>query len=56
MRPYAMNDDQIECLASYVLSLSKREFPKSYTPKEKAEAIAGIHDAAGIARADADHP
>jgi hypothetical protein len=36
MRAYAMNDDQIECLASYVLSLSKREFVRQYTPKERA--------------------
>jgi hypothetical protein len=56
MRAYAMNDDQIECLASYVLSLSKREFPKNYTPKEKAQATAGIRDEAVLAKADADHP
>lgn len=37
MRTYAMNDYQIECLASYVLSLSQRDFPRQYTPKVRAE-------------------
>ena len=32
----AMNDYQIECLASYVLSLSQRDFPRQYNPKIKA--------------------
>ena len=36
MRTYAMNDYQIECLASYVLSLSQREFTRQYTSKVKA--------------------
>jgi cytochrome c2 len=31
----AMNDYQIECLASYVLSLSQRDFVRKYTPKVK---------------------
>lgn len=33
MRPCALNDDQIECLATYVLSLSQKEFSRQYTPK-----------------------
>ena len=33
MRLPAMNDDQTECLASYVLSLSQRDFHRQYTPK-----------------------
>lgn len=36
MRTYAMNDDQIECLASYVLSLNQREFTRKFTPKPKS--------------------
>jgi mono/diheme cytochrome c family protein len=32
MRTYAMNDEQIECLASYVLSLNRQDFPRQYTP------------------------
>ncbi|HIJ86652.1 MAG TPA: c-type cytochrome [Desulfuromonadales bacterium] len=32
----AMSDYQIECLASYVLSLSQRDFPRQYTPKLRA--------------------
>lgn len=37
MRAYAMNDDQIECLSSYVLSLSQREFTRQYTSKVRAD-------------------
>ena len=36
MRVYAMNDDQIASLASYVLSLSKRDSLRQIDPKEKA--------------------
>ncbi|MFZ4858050.1 MAG: c-type cytochrome [Desulfuromonadaceae bacterium] len=32
----AMSDYQIECLASYVLSLSQRDFPRQYTAKVRA--------------------
>lgn len=35
MRTYAMNDHQIECLTSYVLSLNQREYPRQYTPRVK---------------------
>ena len=35
MRAYAMNETQIEALASYVLSLSQREFSRQYTAKVK---------------------
>ena len=35
----AMNDYQIECLASYVLSLSQRDFPRQYTPKARADFV-----------------
>ena len=38
MRPYPMTDEQIECLASYVLSLSQKEMPRQYTPKEQPSA------------------
>jgi mono/diheme cytochrome c family protein len=37
MRPYPMSERQIECLASYVLSLSQRVFPRSFTPKAGGE-------------------
>ena len=37
MRAYAMNGDQIECLSSYVLSLSQREFTRQYTSKVRAD-------------------
>ncbi|HEX8961243.1 MAG TPA: cytochrome c [Geobacteraceae bacterium] len=37
MRTYAMNDDQIECLTSYVLSLNQREFPRAYTAKVRPD-------------------
>ena len=36
MRAYAMNDEQIESLASYVLSLNQREFTRKFTPKAKS--------------------
>ena len=36
MRVYAMNDDQIACLASYVLSLSQRESLRQFSPRVKA--------------------
>jgi cytochrome c2 len=36
MRTYAMNDYQLECLSSYVLSLSQRNFPRQLTPKPRA--------------------
>jgi len=36
----AMNDDQIESLASYVLSLSQRDFPRRYTPKTRVDFVA----------------
>ncbi len=39
MRAYAMNDDQIECLASYVLSLNQRGFSKPYTVKAKPDFV-----------------
>ena len=32
----AMNDEQIECLANYVLSLSQRDFSRQYTATLKA--------------------
>ena len=35
MRAYAMSDDQVESLASYVLSLNQREFTRRFTPKAK---------------------
>ena len=35
----AMNSDQIEYLASYVLSLSQHDFPRQYTPKVKADFV-----------------
>jgi hypothetical protein len=35
MRAYPLNDLQLECLSSYVLSLSKREFTKAYVPMKK---------------------
>ena len=39
MRAYAMNDHQIDCLASYVLSLSQRDFPRQYTPKVRSDFV-----------------
>jgi mono/diheme cytochrome c family protein len=39
MRAYAMNDYQIECLTSYVLSLSKRDFPRQYTPRKREDFV-----------------
>ncbi|EHP86759.1 cytochrome c class I [Geobacter metallireducens RCH3] len=39
MRTYAMNDDQIECLASYVLSLTQRGFSRPYSTKVKADFV-----------------
>jgi mono/diheme cytochrome c family protein len=39
MRTYAMNDEQIECLASYVLSLNDRGFSRPYTVKAKPEYV-----------------
>lgn len=39
MRAYAMNDYQIECLTSYVLSLSQRGLSKQFTPKVKADFV-----------------
>lgn len=44
MRAYAMNDDQIECLASYVLSLSQRDLPRRFTPKVRAGFIPPVVD------------
>jgi cbb3-type cytochrome oxidase cytochrome c subunit len=35
MRIYAMNDQQIEALTTYVLSLSERVFTRPYYPKEE---------------------
>lgn len=35
----ALNDEQIDCLASYVLSLSQREFTRQYTARVKADFI-----------------
>jgi mono/diheme cytochrome c family protein len=35
MRMYAMNDQQVEALTTYVLSLSERVFTRSYYPKEE---------------------
>ena len=35
----AMSDYQIECLASYVLSLSQRDFPRQYTARVRAEFV-----------------
>lgn len=35
----AMNDDQIEYLANYVLSLSERVFPRQYNPKVRADFV-----------------
>jgi mono/diheme cytochrome c family protein len=35
----ALNDYQIECLASYVLSLSQRDFPHQYTAKVRADFV-----------------
>lgn len=40
MRAYAMNDDQIEALASYVLSLNQRDFTRHYTAKIKPGFVA----------------
>ncbi len=39
MRAYAMNDYQIECLSSYVLSLSQRDFLRHYRPKVRADFV-----------------
>lgn len=39
MRAYAMNDDQIDCLASFVLSQSQRDFSRQYTPKLRADYV-----------------
>ncbi len=39
MRTYAMNDQQIECLTNYVLSLNQRNFQRQYTPKMKADFV-----------------
>ena len=36
MRTYAMNDEQLECLASYILSLNQRDFSRQYTPGVRA--------------------
>lgn len=35
----ALNDQQIDCLASYVLSLSQREFTRQYTARVKADFV-----------------
>lgn len=40
----AMNDYQIECLSSYVLSLSKRDFPRQYTARVKADFVPPVVD------------
>ncbi len=39
MRTYAMNNEQIECLTSYVLSLNQRNLQRQYTPKVKADFV-----------------
>jgi mono/diheme cytochrome c family protein len=35
----ALNDYQIECLSSYVLSLSQRDFPRRYIARERADFV-----------------
>jgi len=40
MRTYAMNDEQVEALASYVLSLNQREFTRKFTPKVRRGSVA----------------
>ncbi|WP_243372675.1 cytochrome c [Geotalea sp. SG265] len=40
MRTYALNNEQIECLSSYVLSLSQRNLQRQYTPAVKAGFVA----------------
>ena len=40
MRTYAMNNQQIEWLSSYVLSLNQRNLQRQYTPKVKADFVA----------------
>ena len=39
MRIYAMNDDQIAALTTYVLSLTERNFTRQYYPKDKAVVV-----------------
>lgn len=39
MRPLALNDFQVECLSSYVLSLTQRDFPRRYTAKERVDFV-----------------
>ena len=39
MRIYAMNNDQIAALTTYVLSLTERNFTRQYYPKEKAVVV-----------------
>ena len=40
MRTYAMNNQQIEWLSSYVLSLTQRNLQRQYNPKVKADFVA----------------
>ena len=37
MRAYAMSEYQIECLSSYVMSLSQKDYPRQFSPKLKPD-------------------